>query len=104
MKIHLFATSSTSTITVSVTGDVLTVNDEEFDFSFIPEGASLPASATGSEYFFGDITRDGGVLSLNMFLPYSGGGHFDCPEFLDVVEDGPVELPTHTVEVAPDAD
>lgn len=97
MLINLSPINSVETISAIVNGDTIHINGDEFDFSFIPEGASLPASATGSEYFFGEITRLGGVINVSMFLPYRGGGHFDCPAYIEV-GDGDVEFPQHTLQ------
>lgn len=98
MKISLSPINSSSLLAVEVKGDTIILNGEEFDFGFIPEGGELPPEATNSEYFYGNIARVAGQIEVCIFLPYTGGGHFDCPPFLEVSEDGPVDLPVHYVE------
>lgn len=55
---------------LSVSGETITVNGVEYDFSVIPEGASLEAEATDCMYFVGDISRTDGVLSVAVILPH----------------------------------
>ncbi|WP_230848476.1 hypothetical protein [Pseudomonas amygdali] len=83
------------TLEVIKNGDILTINGEAFDFSPMPEGATLPVSAIKSEWFFGDAERTNGVLTLVMWLPlpanYSQEQAF--PRDLVNVPDGPVVFP-----------
>lgn len=80
---------------VSKLGDVLTINGTAFDFSVIPDGATLPASAVACEYITGDIERIGGVLHLVLVLPVgpdaSQAANF--PEPLINTADGVLEFP-----------
>lgn len=76
-------------------GDALLLNGQEFDFSELPEGATLPASAVDSAYFAGPVERVGGELRLTLLLPH-GAAPSDAvafPEPIAVANDGPVELP-----------
>lgn len=50
-------------------GDLFTVNGEAFDFSSLPDGATLPADAVDSEYFVGDVERVNGDLQFTLLLP-----------------------------------
>ena len=54
---------------ISVSGDVLTVNGEAFDFGFVGEGDVLPRDAISSEWFAGPVTRTAGEISLTVILP-----------------------------------
>jgi hypothetical protein len=54
---------------VSLAGDVLTINDEPFDFSQLSDGATLPADAVGSDHFAGPVERISGELHLTLRLP-----------------------------------
>ncbi len=82
-------------MSVFVTGDTITVNDVEFDFTPLPEGGELPAGAIESEWFEGPVLRRSGRLELTLRLPLpvdaSAAARF--PEPLLVEADGPVELP-----------
>jgi len=95
MKIVLAPTRTDNTMVLFKTGEVLTVNGEDFDFSRIGEGDSLPSSAITSNWFLGDQTRIDGELVLTMFLPnpwnYSPEQAYPVP--LTNVPDGLVVLP-----------
>lgn len=95
MKITLVPQRNNNTITVTKNGNVLTINDMVFDFSVIPNGASLPASATGSLFFCGDIERIVDDLQLSILLPHSANPSpaVAFPVVLINPPDGPLELP-----------
>lgn len=57
-------------IAVSKQGDALTINGSAYDFSVIPEGATLPASAVDCEFITGNIERINGVLHISLILPH----------------------------------
>ncbi|HEJ4559488.1 hypothetical protein [Pseudomonas aeruginosa] len=82
-------------LSLSRTGDVLTVNGQSFDFTPLPEGGELPAEAIGSEWFAGPVLRRAGRLELILRFPLaidaSAAARF--PEPLLIEADGPVELP-----------
>lgn len=82
-------------MSVFVTGDTITVNGVEFDFTPLPEGGELPAGAIDSEWFEGPVLRRSGRLELTLRLPLSAGASpAACfPEPLLAEADGPVELP-----------
>ena len=79
---------------VSLAGDVLTINDEPFDFTQLPEGATLPPSAIGSDYFAGPVERVAGELHLTLKLPTGPNPSWAVafPESITAV-DGPVAIP-----------
>jgi hypothetical protein len=87
------------TITASKQGDVLTINGQAFDLSPLPDGATLPVEAIGSDHFVGPVERTDGVLHLTIRLPH-GPNPPPCvafPEPITVTKDGPVKLPTDEV-------
>lgn len=57
------------TLTMSVDGDVLTINGEDYDFSPLTEGAELPADAVDSPFVVGVVTRVSGELRVTVILP-----------------------------------
>ena len=82
---------------VSVSGDVFTINGAAFDFSALPEGASLPRDAVACDWLASDVVRTGGVVRLTLILPHGP----DAPQetlFPDPVSpgDGPVALPPYS--------
>ncbi|MCP9337648.1 hypothetical protein [Stutzerimonas xanthomarina] len=93
MHITLSPVRLDETLTASLTGDVLTLNGQPFDFTQLPEGGTLPADAIASEWIVGPVSRINGELRLTLRLPYiSDGSHF-APEPIHVTEDGPIPLP-----------
>jgi hypothetical protein len=86
---------------VEVSGDTITVNGEVFDFSPLPEGATLPNSAIESKWIVGDVTRKNGVINLMIVLPHGLNApestRFALPIF--VFKDGPLTLPVYDIVV-----
>ncbi|HCR1215533.1 TPA: hypothetical protein ONA18_001169 [Pseudomonas aeruginosa] len=82
-------------LSLSRTGDVLTVNGQPFDLTPLPEGGELPAEAIGSEWFAGSVVRRADRIQLILRYPLaadaSGAARFPEPLLIDA--DGPVELP-----------
>lgn len=95
MKIILSPQRRNDTLEVIKNGDVLTVNGEEFDFSPVGEGDTLPRQAISSLWFAGDVDRIEGELTLTLLFPnpwnYSQEQAFPVP--LEDVPDGPVAFP-----------
>lgn len=95
MKIILSPQRRDDTLEVIKTGDVLTVNGEDFDFSSVGDGDTLPRHAINSIWFAGDVDRINGELVLTLLLPnpwnYSPEQAFPVP--LKNVLDGPVVFP-----------
>lgn len=87
-----------SPLRLEKTADGIVVNDETFDLSVIPDGATLPdaAKATGCKYFTGAIEHMDGELHLTLLLPHSDRPTQAqaFPEPLTVTQDGPIPLPT----------
>ena len=95
MHIKLSPQRRDDQITVIKSGDTLSVNGEVFNFSAIPEGATLPADAISSEFFSGPVERIDGVLHLTLTLPH-GANPVEAVAFpADIVNppDGEIELP-----------
>jgi hypothetical protein len=81
-------------LSLSVSGDVLTVNGEELDFGPLPEGAVLPSEAIGNDYVIG-AERQNGELGLTLRFPVRSDASEQArfPQPL-TVSAGRVELPT----------
>lgn len=95
MNINLSPQRRDDSLAVSVSGDVLSINGEAFDFSRMVDGDTLPASAINSEWFVGQVNRTGQELELTLILPlpanYSPEQAFPAPLFN--VRNGTVFLP-----------
>ena len=70
MKITLIPQRRDDSIIVSKQGDTLTINGIAYDFSVIPDGATLPASAVDCEYITGNVERINGVLQISLIIPH----------------------------------
>lgn len=81
-------------LSLSLSGDVLTINDEAFDFTALPDGATLPREAVDCEWLDSDVVRVGGQIRLALILPHGTdapqGTKF--PQSIDA-GDGPVDTP-----------
>lgn len=95
MRINLSPQIRHDALEVFKAGDKLTINGEVFDFTQLPEGAVLPASAVDCEFIIGDLRRQDGELHLTMLLPIgSDAGHEACfPEPIVNQEDGLIKFP-----------
>lgn len=94
---------------LSVSGDVLTVNGEAFDFAGIPEGATLPRDAVACDWLAGPVERQGGEIWLTLILPHGAKAPSETLAPSPVtVTDGPVPLPPYEIEpieeIEPDVD
>lgn len=103
MKINLSPLRCDDTLEVSRAGAVLTINGEEFEFSRMVDGDTLPASAISSQWFAGQVDNVGGELELTLILPlphnYSPEQAFPVP--LENVQDGPVIFPAPLPDLPP---
>jgi len=83
------------TLNVVRHGDTLTINGQVFDFSLLPDGATLPAEAIDCEYIAGPVERVDGQLRLTLLLPITSNASEAArfPEPIIDPADGPLELP-----------
>jgi hypothetical protein len=95
MKISFSPVRMDGTLTVIKAGDRMTVNRRVFDFSVIPDGATLPADAIDSDWFAGSVERIDGELHLTLILPHGSDApeHIRFPQPLENVQDGIVPIP-----------
>lgn len=95
MKITLSPRLDHSGLSISKHGDVLTINGSEYDFSVIPDGATLPASAVDCPFLTGGIERIDGDLHLTLRLPHGGNPSpaVAFPQPIIDPPDGVLELP-----------
>jgi len=95
MNITLSPTRSDAPLSISKQGDALTINGVTYDFSVIPDGATLPASAVDCEYITGNVERINGALHITLLLPHGPNPSqaVAFPEPLMNPADGVLELP-----------
>jgi len=95
MVITLSPIVSDKNLKVSKAGDKLTINGEVFDFSAVPDGATLPSGAVDCEFVIGDVERVNGDLQLTLMLPIGvGASQAACfPQPLVNPSDGNLDVP-----------
>lgn len=95
MRVTLSPVRMDETLTASITGEVLTLDGGTFDFTQLPEGATLPAEAIASDWIVGPVERINGELHLTLRLPHGPNPSHAVafPEPVHVTEDGPIALP-----------
>lgn len=95
MKITLSPQRRDDTLTVTKQGDTLTINGTAYDFSQLPDGATLPAEAVDCEFIIDPVERINGELELTLLLPH-GLNASDAARFPQPIidpADGALELP-----------
>ena len=95
MLINLSPIRSDQTLEIYKIGDALTINGESFDFSQLPDGATLPNEAIGCEWIVSDVHRVNGEIELTILLPH-GADVFESARFptpITMTTDGQVVLP-----------
>lgn len=95
MRISFSPQRRVDTLSLSKSGDILTINDTPLDLSGIPDGATLPAEAISNEWIVGPVERIDGVLHVTLALPHGPNPSHAVafPEPITVTADGPIEVP-----------
>lgn len=95
MHITLSPQRSPATLSANKQGDTLTINGVDYDFTGVPDGATLPASAVSCEFITGNVERINGVLQLTLLLPHGANPSqaVALPTPLINPADGVLELP-----------
>lgn len=97
MKITLSPMRRDKMLSLNRQGDTLIINGDGFDFSAIPEGATLPRAAVDCEWLLSDVERVGGALHLTLILPHGTNAPVETtfPSAIVLNSDGPVSLPPY---------
>ncbi|GGB00792.1 hypothetical protein GCM10011491_31230 [Brucella endophytica] len=95
MRISLSPQYRADTLTVVRSGDVLTISGEPYDFSSLPDGATIPAGTIPCKFIVGPVERIDGEINLTLLLPHgaSPSQAVAYPEPITVTADGPVAIP-----------
>lgn len=96
MIIKLSPVRSDDCLIVARLGEVLAFNGLSVDFSPLPDGATLPATATGCAWVHGQVERINGQLVLTVAMPHGSMASEQSRFPVDIVNppDGRVQLPT----------
>jgi hypothetical protein len=97
MKITFSPTRSDLGLTLSYMDETLSINGEPYDFSGIPEGATLPQGAVECAFLVSDVSRKDGVLELALILPHGADAPPETlfPAPVLVTQDGPIPVPPY---------
>ena len=95
MLINLSPTRSDKILSISKTADTLTINGVPYDFSQLPNGATLPREAIKCEFIVSDVNRVNGEIELTILLPHGANASHEArfPEPINMTNDGQVVLP-----------
>lgn len=96
MRIKLSPFGADETLVLSRSGESITINGMKLDFEALPDGAVLPATATGCPWLYGPVQRIDGELTLTVRLPHGAQASEQSRFPVDIVNppDGRVQLPT----------
>ncbi|PND22852.1 hypothetical protein CN934_03335 [Ensifer sp. MMN_5] len=101
MEIRLSPQRCNRALSVTKSGDVFTLNGDAFDFSSLPDGATIPGGEIPCDWIVGPVERVGGELRLTLVLPHgpnpSVGVAFPAP-IIDP-PDGMITLPADPAPV-----
>ena len=95
MIINLSPQRRDDAISVVKSADILTINGEVFDFTALPDGATIPAGEVPCPWIVGPVHRVAGDLQLTVLLPV-GPSPSQAEAFPDPIADpadGPIALP-----------
>lgn len=78
---------------------MLTINGTAYDFTALPEGATLPRDAVDCDIFASDVERKGGAVHLTLILPFGPDAPHETRFPVPIIDPpgGPVTLPDHDV-------
>ena len=95
MRINLSPQVRDDALKITCKGDKLTINNRAYDFTQLPEGAILPATAVDCVFVIGDVTRVAGQLQLTVLLPIPLDAPREAcfPEPIVNPPDGAIALP-----------
>jgi hypothetical protein len=95
MLINLSPQRREDILTISKTGETLTINGVPYDFSQLPNGATLPREAIDCEFIVSDVNRINGEIELTILLPHGANASHEArfPEPIIKNDDGQVVLP-----------
>jgi|TARA_R110000744_G_scaffold232384_1_gene350514 hypothetical protein len=95
MNITLTPQVRPDSLALSKSGDILTINGDAFDFSFIEEGDVLPQDAVECPLLASDVTRTDGAITLKLVLPirHTASDAAKFPASILNAPDGDIEVP-----------
>lgn len=80
-KITLSPQFSDSILILSKSGDALTINGVQYDFSTLNDGDEIPDEAIDNPNIIGSIAKVNGVINITVIMPYSDENAPDSVRF-----------------------
>ena len=101
MEISFAPMRRDDTLTLSKSGDVLTINGEVFDLSVVLDGQTLLQSGMDCDWLASDVERIAGVIHLTLILPHGANAPSET-RFPDPITatDGAITVPEHSIPEA----
>ena len=95
MIINLSPQRRDDTLSLNKQGETLSINGTPYDFSNLPNGATLPKEAIDCEWIVSDVSRINGEIELTILLPHGANASHEVrfPEPIIKNDDGQVVLP-----------
>lgn len=95
MLINLSPIRSDKILSISKSADTLTINGVPYDFSNLPNGATLPREAINCEFIISDVSRINGEIELTLLFPIRADASHEArfPQPMNITSDGQVVLP-----------
>lgn len=95
MRLLLSPVNDPRILNITKTNDTLTINGVPYDFSQLPNGATLPRKAIGCEFIVSDVNRINGEIELTILLPHGANASHEArfPEPINMTSNGRVMLP-----------
>ena len=95
MLINLSPIRDDRVLNITKQGETLAINGVPFDFSQLPDGATLPREAIDCEFIVSDVNRVNGEIELTILLPHGANASHEArfPSPIIKNDDGQVVLP-----------
>ncbi|EJN04222.1 hypothetical protein [Phyllobacterium sp. YR531] len=95
MKITFSPIVMDATLTLSKSGDILTINGEQFDFTDLPDGGTIPSGIIPCDFICGEVSRINGKINLTLALPHglNPSQHVAYPRCIRDAADGDIAVP-----------
>lgn len=101
MYIKLSPQRTNRLLSLEKQNQTLIINGEPFDFSGLPDGATLPKDAIDSDVIISDVERIDGEIHLTVLIPHGANAPEETrfPKPIKVKEDGAIDLPPYDIVV-----
>ncbi|TPK38709.1 hypothetical protein [Mesorhizobium sp. B2-5-3] len=95
MRISFSPQRRDDALVLEKTGDVLTINGEQFNFTGLGDGDTIKAEDVPCEFIVGDVTKADGEVHIVLSLPHGPNPSQAVAFPVDIVvtEDGSVVVP-----------